>query len=611
MHFLLHLASAASFIQTSTAQLPPVPSLKPIPSYSGCPPDGPLLPRPTNLAQSQHIKDAAHRLTTALDSALNGDIRAGWPVDNVSFSIGLVSPNGGQGARPIWEYHHRAALNTQGTETVTGDSQYLIGSVSKVFSDLMLLKSGVDVHTPVTHFFPELAAPESTIPWGEITLGTLGEHLAGIPPNYVYEFYFLQPFYESLGLPHLDPSDYPPCGVIGLNNTKACTRQEMLHGLLSTLPVNPVNSRPTYSQLSFLLFTFCLEQATGKNYSTLLQETILQPLNLTSTGVSPGDTQHAVIPPGPSSWGSDFGFNAPGGGLFSTLNDLSALASSILAHTALPSPAAVRKWLKPTSMTSSPTTLVGSPWEILRTTHLTPTNPHTVDIYGKSGGALGYTAQFSLIDQYGVGTVILTAGPVGALDILYHSVLGTFLPAIEAETRAQSTKYTGTWSSSQPPNTTLTLTLDTNPGLHLTTLTHTNNSIKDALTEIYKTQYTPLGFGVLAPELRLYPTGIETPVSPAEASSLGHPSRRLLRQDWRLHFDIVPVDGAAVSDLPGQEGWGADGDGEAYCAGWQMGDWMRYGEQALDRVVFVVDGDGGEVVGVEVPALRGGGLVSV
>ncbi|PLB41510.1 serine hydrolase domain-containing protein [Aspergillus candidus] len=621
MQFLLYLAIAASLIQTSTAQLPPIPPLNPIPSYSGCPPDGPLLPQPTNLSQSKHINNAAHTLTTALDSALKGDIRAGWPIDNVSFSIGLVSPNGGQGAKPIWEYHHRAALSSQGTETVTGDSQYLIGSVSKVFSDLLLLKAGVDWRTPVTHFFPELAAPESAIPWSEITLETLGEHLAGIPPNYVYEFYYLQPFYESLGLPHLDPSDYPPCGVVGLNGTKACTRQEILRGLLSTLPVNPVNSRPTYSQLSFLLFTFCLEQATGKNYSTLLHETILQPLNLANTGVSPGNTQQAVIPPGPSSWGSDFGFNAPGGGLFSTLNDLNTLATSILAHTILPTPAAVRKWLKPTSVTSSPSTLVGSPWEILRTTHLIPDHPHTVDIYGKSGGALGYTAQFSLVDQYGVGAVILTAGPVGALDVLYHAVLGTFLPAIEAETRAQSAKYTGKWttpsqspSPSQPQpqpqsnnNITLSLSLDAGPGLHLTTLTQSNTSIKDALSKIYKTQYTPLGFGLLSPDMRLYPTGIETPVSPAEASSLGHPSKRLVRQDWRINLDIVPLDGGAMSDLPGQGGWNSD----AYCAGWQMGDWMRYGGEALDRVVFVVDvGGNGEVVGVEVPGLRSGMLVS-
>ena len=198
MHFFLHLASAACFIQASAAQLPPVPSLKPIPSYRGCPPDGPLLPRPTNLAQSKHFKDAAHGLTAAIDSALNGEIRAGWPVDNVSFSIGLVSPNDQQGARPIWEYHHRAALNTQGTDTVTGDSQYLIGSVSKVFSDLMLLKSGVDIHTPVTHFFPELAALESMIPWEEITLETLGEHLAGIPPNCTSVYSLLFSFSTSV-----------------------------------------------------------------------------------------------------------------------------------------------------------------------------------------------------------------------------------------------------------------------------------------------------------------------------------------------------------------------------------------------------------------------------
>jgi len=59
------------------------------------------------------------------------------------------------------------------------------------------------------------------------------------------------------------------------------------------------------------VFALCLEKATGKNYTQLLEETVIQPLNLTNTGVSPGDSDKAVIPPGMSSWGSDMGYNAP------------------------------------------------------------------------------------------------------------------------------------------------------------------------------------------------------------------------------------------------------------------------------------------------------------
>lgn len=127
----------------------------------------------------------------------------------------------------------------------------------------------------------------------------------------VYEFYDLQLLYESLGLPHLNQSDYPSCGVVGLPGSESCTEQDILTGLLSTHPVAPVNSRPVYSQLSFLIISLALERATGKNYSQLLHETVIQPLQLTNTGVSPGDSDRAVIPPGMSNWGSDFGLNAP------------------------------------------------------------------------------------------------------------------------------------------------------------------------------------------------------------------------------------------------------------------------------------------------------------
>lgn len=105
---------------------------------------------------------------------------------NVSFSLAVVSPNGGPGkstGMPIWEYHHRGEKNHKGTSNVSGDSQYLVGSVSKVLSDAVLLKSRVDIRQPVTKLLPELGSKRSRIDWEDITLEALAEHLAGIPPN--------------------------------------------------------------------------------------------------------------------------------------------------------------------------------------------------------------------------------------------------------------------------------------------------------------------------------------------------------------------------------------------------------------------------------------------
>ncbi|KAL2868694.1 serine hydrolase domain-containing protein [Aspergillus lucknowensis] len=622
---VLSFVALASFFAAASAQIPTAPDLTPDPNYKGCPPDGPLLPRPTDLANSKYVQEAGKKLSHLLDSAVNGEIEAGWIRENVSFSLALVSPYGPGGVednvKPFWEYHHRAKNNEQGVTEVDGDTQFLVGSVSKVFSDLMLLRSGVDLRSPVTDFLPELRSPKSKIPWEEVTLEMLADHLAGVPPNVFYEFYFLNSFHESLGLPHLKDSEFPQCGVLGLNG--ACTKEQIIEAILSKDPVVPLNAKPIYSQLSFTLYTLCLEAHTGKNYSQLLDETIYSPFNLLNSGVSPGDTEKAAVPPGVSSWGSDYGFNAPGGGLYSTANDLSAFLSSILNYSILDTPADVRKWLKPRSTTSSLNTLVGRPWEILRTTDLLPPkHEHTVDIYGKSGGAMGYMAQIAVVDQYGVGVAVLTAGPVDSMDIIYRAVLGTFFPAIEEEARFQARGHAGTWTS-KPANRThgdekikLTLKLeDDNTGLKLSSYTRGNSSMIEAIQTYWYAEYLPLGFGILPDELRVYPTDLEIPIPASEAYALlagsHHPGHRqrsdgehedvqLVRQEWRISLDIVPLGGAQMSDLPGQH------VATNYCGSWQTVDWMTYGGISLDKLVFIVDKNTGNVIGVEAPALRGG-----
>jgi actin-related protein 6 len=82
----------------------------------------------------------------------------------------------------------------------------------------------------------------------------------------------------------------------------------------SALPVQPPYGQPTYSSVAFTLLGLALEAKTGKTYNELLKETIIGPLGLTNTGVSPGTFDRAVIPPLPAEeqgWGADYGANAP------------------------------------------------------------------------------------------------------------------------------------------------------------------------------------------------------------------------------------------------------------------------------------------------------------
>lgn len=106
-----------------------------------------------------------------LDLAVSGGLVAGWQTNTTSFSIALTA-----GRQRLWEYHHTAG----GGGSVTGDTQFRVASVSKVFTDLLLLKLGLPLDEPVTTYLPELLAG-SAIAWSEVTLGALGDHMAGIP----------------------------------------------------------------------------------------------------------------------------------------------------------------------------------------------------------------------------------------------------------------------------------------------------------------------------------------------------------------------------------------------------------------------------------------------
>ena len=146
-----------------------------------CRPNGPVVQRPTDLAESSIVTEALSGLTDALQKAVNGEINAGFPVVNSSFSLAVVSTSQEDPAVPLWEFHHLSPNNVNGTKDPNRDSQYLIGSISKVLSDLVLLKSGVDPDTPAKEYLPELE--NGRINWDDITLWDLGSHQAGIPPN--------------------------------------------------------------------------------------------------------------------------------------------------------------------------------------------------------------------------------------------------------------------------------------------------------------------------------------------------------------------------------------------------------------------------------------------
>ena len=96
---------------------------------ASCPLWGPLLPRVHRPFDYTRVSDANDNLTDLLDQLVAGKLSAGFSTANLSFSIGLVSLDSPE---PFWEYHWVATTNVDGTKSSNGDSQFMIGSISKV-----------------------------------------------------------------------------------------------------------------------------------------------------------------------------------------------------------------------------------------------------------------------------------------------------------------------------------------------------------------------------------------------------------------------------------------------------------------------------------------------
>ncbi|KAI1810415.1 beta-lactamase/transpeptidase-like protein [Poronia punctata] len=450
-------------------------------------------------------------------------------------------------------------------------------------------------------YLPELKDEDSLIDWGSITLRHLADQVADIPANYGFsEYYYLKEYFESLGFPHTKDDDYASCGIIGLNGI--CTREQFLKGMTQSYPIAQPAERPVYSNIAFTLLMYAVEAKTGQNYTSLLETFLTEPLGLKNTKPSPGDDDSAVIPPGESTWGSDYGDNAPGGGLVSTLSDLSIFLHRILTHTALTSSTADRSWMKPTSSTGSLNSLVGTPWEIYRTAALTPAHSHVVDIYGKGGAAAGYQSQIGVIDEYGAAVIILTAGDALAVKPLYDAVLATFVPALDEIAREQVGEkgYVGTFGAGAGAGVDGECTDDEvakfniaivqdSDSLILESVERNGTEIMDSLKEIWSVTlgtYVPLK----PIRARIYPVDIRKE------------EKKVIREDWRLDWEF---ESSGKTELPGA------GLSDGNCLGWTLTDWIYYGSEPLDRMVFVRDAESGDVIGLEIPYLRSGVLKPV
>jgi hypothetical protein len=212
--------------------------------------------------------------------------------------------------------------------------------------------------------------------------------------------------------------------------------------VLKTYPLAKSYRTPNYSNMAFQLLAYAVENITGQAFPDLVVEQLIEPLGLTRTYVTnPGNDSNAIIYTG---WDLDFGDEAPMGGYYSCLNDLTAIGRSILNSTLLPE-FTTRRWLRPGSHSSSPYFSMGHPWEIMRQRVPISLSPETtrnrvVDLYTKQGGGAEYTSILGVIPDYDMGLSILTAGPASGKTFvaIRQLFMDIWLPAAEQAAREQA-----------------------------------------------------------------------------------------------------------------------------------------------------------------------------
>jgi len=211
---------------------------------------------------------------------------------------------------------------------VTADTQFEIGSITKVFTGLLLAESErqgrVRLDDPVARYLlPPNDAAQASL--ARITLRSLTTH--------------------SSGLPRL-PSDFPLLASVGSNPYAKLTRADLVASLRADGPGARAGRLTCYSNFGVALLGEALGTAWGTSYADALRAQVLRPLGMEHTVIgAPGAIPDAALAPGHArakrSSGWEFDAYAPCGALRSSVRDLAKLLQAALGGESAPLHAAL------------------------------------------------------------------------------------------------------------------------------------------------------------------------------------------------------------------------------------------------------------------------------
>ncbi|KAI1058907.1 hypothetical protein LB507_004033 [Fusarium sp. FIESC RH6] len=536
-----------------------------------CPPLGPVLPPPLSPSTHPSVKTALNNIQDLFDTATSELVNSSVAVaikstneDDFMFEFASTPPN----------------VDPRGVDEVDSDTVFRMASLSKVFPVLALLKlHKVNFDDPVTKYLPELRKLGKSarkrdavweVDWDEITIGALASHISGIPADLATD---AEPYgdWTQLGFPKPNSSRSLNCS--GLLGIPECTKKDFYERFGERAPIYaPFESNPVYSNTGWALMGFIIEKVSGMPSGDFIKKHIWDPVGMDHTYDKKPDDALGFIPPGDLWWNATLGYGDPAGVYYSSLNDIMAFGDAILSYKLL-SPAQTRKWMKPATSTSSRGVLLGEPWEIHRSNNVTK-DGRMIEFYTKAGDITTYHSLMILVPDYNITITLFDAGPIneigGAnLQQWFSNIVQELLPALEQAGKDEAEKkYGGTYSDAETESS-ITLSVDDEPGFKVTNWTANGVDIAKTYLSFALPPQFPTPEGLI--RFRLYPTGLKTDTETS----------------WRVSATAGTEED--VAEANSIFAWP-----DASCVTWASMDRIVYQLLAQDHFVFTESGKGSE-----------------
>ena len=285
------------------------------------------------------------------------------------------------------------------SRTLDGDTIFEIGSVTKVFTSLLLAdmvnRNEVSLEDPAAKYLPQdVAMPQRS--GKAITLHDLCTHTSGLPRI---------------------PSNFKPQDP---HNPYAGYSVDDLYQFLSgyTLPRDP-GSEFEYSNLGGGLLGHVLAYRAGTGYESLIRTGITEPLGMLDTGIALSSsmqqrmaTGHSAMLAPTANW--DLATLAGAGALRSSANDMLTFLEAFLGYKESPLVPAMKTMLEVRRPTGQGKGEVGLGWIIM--------SPHDREIAAHDGGTGGFRSWVGYDPKARTGVVVLSnaATQIGGFDIGLH-----------------------------------------------------------------------------------------------------------------------------------------------------------------------------------------------